>query len=129
MKKFIPKTNEELIKKMKEDNFKGTYNIKNNNIIWNISNEVFLEIILYYQTNESYISYSCKIDNKEIYITHEHLEMEELYELLKELNNETNTLVIKKTIFGKTPKLYFGKNAKFIKENLKNNHKYKIFKF
>lgn len=94
-----------------------------------ISNEVFLEIILYNQPNESYISYSCKIDNKEIYITHEHPEMEELYELLKELNNESNTLVIKKTNFGKTPKLYLGKNAKSIEENLKNNHKYKILKF
>lgn len=128
MKKFIPKTNEELIKKMKEDNFKGTYSIKNDIVIWNISNEVFLEIILYNQPNESYISYRCKIDNKQTYITHEHPKMQELYELLKELNNETNTLVIKKTFFGKSPRLYFGKDAQSIEKNLKNTHKYEIFK-
>lgn len=129
MNKFIPKTNEELIKKMDENKFKGTYHIEQNIIIWNISNEVFLEIILNNQSNEGYIAYNCKINNKELNITHDHPEMEELYELLEDLNKETNTLVIKKTIFGKLPKLYFGKIDKFDESNIKNNNKYEIYKF
>lgn len=43
MKNFIPEINKELINKMKDDNFKGTYYTENNIVIWNISNEVFLE--------------------------------------------------------------------------------------
>lgn len=129
MKKFIPNTNEELINEMKKDNFKGTYSIKNDIVIWNISNEVFLEIVFNNQPNESYISYNCRIDNKDIYLSHEHLKIEELYGLLEELNNGTNDLVVKKTIFGKSPRLYFGGDARSIEEKLKNNHNYKIFRF
>ncbi|MCX4365529.1 MAG: hypothetical protein OSJ70_07140 [Bacilli bacterium] len=72
MEKLIPKINEELITEMKRDNFKGDFSIKNNIVIWNTSSEVFLKIILDNQLDESYISYNCKINNKEIYLSHEH---------------------------------------------------------
>ena len=129
MNKFIPKTNEDLIKKMNENKFKGNYYIENNIIIWNISNEVFLEIILNNQPDEGYIDYGYRINNKTFYIAHDHPEMEELYELLEELNKETNTLVIKKTIFGKSARLYFEKIDKFDESKFKNNNKYEIYKF
>ena len=38
-------------------------------------------------------------NNKEIYITHFHSLMEELYKQLKEVNNGINIFVVKKTFF------------------------------
>ena len=129
MNNFIPGTSEELLNKMIENRFKGTYFIKHGNVIWNISDKVFLEIIIENQFDEAYISYNCRINNKEIAITHSHPLSEELYDVLNELNNETNILLIKKTIFGVKPKLFLGKSVKFNESKYRNSKKYIIYKF
>ena len=59
-------------------------------------NEKILEKIINNQFGEGYISYNYIFNNKEIYITHFHPLMEELYKQLKEVNNGINILVVKK---------------------------------
>lgn len=129
MKKFIPKNPEELISKMKKAKFKGEYIVKDDIVAWYISNEIKLEIILDNNPDEAYISYYAKLDDKIYYLTHEHPLMEELYNLLEELNRETNILLVKKSIFGKISRLYFASNEDFKEEKYKNKKRYEIYKF
>lgn len=129
MKKFIPRTNEELINKMKKEKFKGEYKVKDDIVAWYISKEVKIEIILNNIPDEAYISYYVKIDNKVYYMTHEHPLMDEIYEVLLELNKETNMLVVKKSIFGKVPRLYFSCYDDFNEKKFSNKKKYDIYKF
>ena len=55
--------------------------------------------------------------------------MEDVYDLLMELNQETNMLVVKKTIFGKVPRLYFTSYNDFSEKKFSNKRKYDIYKF
>ena len=83
MENFIPKTKEELVNQMKGDNFKGDYYIQDNFIIWNISDKISLKILLYNQPDIAFITYSCNIDNKTLYVTEDEPLMEETTEELE----------------------------------------------
>lgn len=129
MKKFIPKNPEELISRMKKEKFKGEYISRNDKVVWYISDKMKLEIILNNNPSEAYVSYYARLDDKIFYLTHEHPLMEDLYNLLEELNRETNILLVKKSIFGKISRLYFASNEDFKEEKYKNKKRYEIYKF
>lgn len=76
---FIPKNEEELIKKMEECNFHGKYYLKKGIIYWEKNNKKAIQIIVYNQGNESYIS----LPNG----SHDHIQVAELFKYLIELNN------------------------------------------
>lgn len=107
MEKYIPDNGTELVKKMKENNFKGDYYIKNNIVFWKIHPEVEIEIFLHNQRDEAYVL----LPNG----GHEHVEEDELWEYLYSLNEEGGILVIKKGLFGEKKKIHFDKNIKISK--------------
>lgn len=129
MKNFIPKNIEELKNKMKKENFRGVYYVKEETLIWNISSEFFLEITLVLEHNECYLTYNHKVGGQEKYLSHEHPSLEELYGLLERINKGPNMLVLKKTLLGKSTKLYSCEIEKDVEENSKNSSNYQSFKF
>ena len=110
MEKYIPQKEEELVEKMKENNFKGNYYIKDKLICWNIHPEVEIKIVLNNNGEEVYIQFPNG--------THEHVSNDEVWEYLCSLNKEGGVIVIKNGLFKKKKTIYFTKNIKISKGNI-----------
>ena len=92
---FIPKNNEDLIEKTKNNFFKGTFYLNEGIIYWQYNNFKVLSIVLFNQPNESYIEY---------YVngwSHEHIPVNEIFEVLVKLNNMEFLIAKRKRLFGK----------------------------
>ena len=69
---------------------------------WNIHPEVKIEIILYNQRDEVYVSFPN--------VRHDHIEVDDLLKYLYSLNEEGWMIVIKRGLFRQKKKIYFDKN-------------------
>ena len=95
IKNFIPKSNEDLIDKTKNDFFKGKFILKDDIIYWQYEEITILRIILFNQENESYIEYFVNGWG------HDHIPVDEIYGFLIEINGMDFSVKSTKKIFGK----------------------------
>ncbi len=92
---IVFKSNEELIKKLNNTFFKGSFYLENGVIYWKYNDLLVLEIILFNQPGES-----CILWNKE----HIHIPVEELFGYLIGINNMEFIVKFKKPLLGKDKK-------------------------
>lgn len=86
--KFIPKTEQELVEKMKENNFKGEYYVKNNIVYWKLYPKEKIQIILHNQDDETYVILP---DGN-----HVHIEDNKIFEYLMDFNELDEEYYIEK---------------------------------
>lgn len=97
---YIPETNENLIRKCLENNFRGTFSVENDIIIWNVTKHILLNIILHNQGDEGYIA-EYYIDSKGRISPYTHWHPEN-YEIFGDLQNINDNEIIaeRHDIFG-----------------------------
>ncbi len=98
---YIPKNNEDLIQKCQKNNFRGTFSVENDIIIWNVTKHIVLNIILHNHDDEGYISeYYVDSNGRSYPYTHWHPEN---YEILDDLQNvnDNQIILIRRDIFGR----------------------------
>lgn len=98
---YIPETNEDLIKKCQENNFRGTFFIENDIIIWNVTQHIVLNIILHNHDDEGYIAeYYVDSNGRASIYTHWHPENYEIFGDLQNIN-DNEIIVIRRDVFGR----------------------------
>ncbi len=99
---YIPETNEELIQKCHENNFRGTFSIENNIIVWHVTKHILLNIILHNAFNdEGYIAeYYIDINGKAFSQGHWHPENYEIFDDLQDVN-DNEIIVTRHDILGR----------------------------
>lgn len=128
MNNFIPKNLAELLDKMTKDNFKGNYEISDNELIWNINDRIFLRIMIYTDIDEGLFSLYCSVDEEDYLVDDFKISMKELYLYLTKINNERQAIVITRGLL--TYKFeFFMEPAKGNLSQYINNDKYEIIKF
>lgn len=97
---YIPETNEDLIKKCEDNNFRGTFSIENDIIIWKVTDNIVLNIILHNHDDEGYIAiYYVDSNGKSFAYTHWHPENYEIFGDLQNVN-DNEIIVIRRDMFG-----------------------------
>ncbi|MDE5557080.1 MAG: hypothetical protein K2J32_05210 [Ruminococcus sp.] len=98
---YIPENNEDLIKKCEDNNFRGTFSIENDIIIWKVTHNIVLNIILHNHDDEGYISiYYVDSKGRSYAYTHWHPENDEIFGDLQNIN-DNEIIVIRRDIFGR----------------------------
>lgn len=99
---YIPETNEELIKKCHENNFRGTFSTKDDIIVWQVTKHILINIILHNAFNdEGYIAeYYIDNNGKTFPQGHWHPENYEIFSDLQNIN-DNEILVIRHDILGR----------------------------
>ncbi len=128
MNNFIPKNLDELLNKMTEDNFKGNYEISDNELIWNINDRIFLRIMIYTDIDEGLFSLYCSVDEEDYLVDDFKISMTELYSYLTKINNERQAIVITRGLLTYKFELFM-EPAKGNLSQYINNDKYEIIKF
>ena len=97
---YIPETNEDLIKKCEDNNFRGTFSIENDIIIWKVTDNIVLNIILHNHDDEGYIAiYYVDSNGRSSAYTHWHPENYEIFGDLQNVN-DNEIIVIRRDMFG-----------------------------
>lgn len=99
---YIPETNENLIEKCRQNNFRGDFSIENDVIIWKVTKHIVLNIILHNAFNdEGYISEYYMDNNGKLFPqTHWHPENYEIFGDLQNVN-DNEIMIIRYDIFGR----------------------------
>lgn len=117
---YIPETNEDLIEKCQENNFRGSFSVENNIIVWKVTKNIVLNIILHnHPDDEGYIE-EYYIDDKgrsSVY-THWHPENYEIFGDLQNVN-DNEIIVVRRDIFGRK-KIIIGNSQRLsgLKDNI-----------
>lgn len=116
---YIPETNEDLIQKCKENNFRGSFYIENDIIIWKVTDNIVLNIILHNHNDKGYISeYYVDSKGRTSAYTHWHPENYEIFGDLQNIN-DNEIIVIRHDIFGRK-KIIIGSKQRLagLKDNI-----------
>lgn len=115
---YIPETNEDLIQKCKENNFRGDFSIENDIIIWKVTDNIVLNIIIHNHDDEGYIDeYYVDSKGRAFAYTHWHPENYEIFGDLQNVN-DNEIIVIRRDAFGRK-KIIIGSKQRLA--GLKNN--------
>lgn len=115
---YIPETNEDLIQKCKENNFRGDFSIENDIIIWKVTDNIVLNIIIHNHDDEGYIDeYYVDSKGRAFEYTHWHPENYEIFGDLQNVN-DNEIIVIRRDAFGRK-KIIIGSKQRLA--GLKNN--------
>jgi len=116
---YIPKTNEDLIQKCRENNFRGTFSVENDIIIWNVTKHIVLNIILHNHDDEGYISeYYVDSNGRSYLYTHWHPENYEIFDDLQNVN-DNQIILVQRDIFGRKKMIIDSRqNLSKLKDNI-----------
>lgn len=101
-KKFIPKNTDDLYLQMKKNDFHGKLSRDKELIVWELDNNIILNILVNNQPHEGYIDTYYLNNGKRIPLTHWHPMDDEIYDDLVDINLGKTIWVTKKNIFGKS---------------------------